>query len=184
MKKENIKKNVLSILIFFIVIIIIILSMIASSDWIHRAPDNAFVFANKNTMTYFSPPLLIEDKRDFIIQSSYRFVIENGYEPGGIYSKRLNDVVKGDSKWNESVVYVNLKDKKYYTHSDLNENNYELILRPMTILEARNNRYRADEIHEKMGGFIQTGDSYAWDKLMIKVGIKKSRWDKQGNWNW
>ena len=116
------KKKVLSIAITFIIIFIGIFFVIVTirQNIIGTLPFNAVLFVNAENKTYFSPPLLLHDERDFLTLAPYGLALKVGYRPASTETSSAIHNKELFSSKDDDPVWIDIKRKIYYYMFDSN----------------------------------------------------------------
>jgi len=140
---------------------------------IEFAPDNTIVFVDNDNKTYFAPPLLSEDKREFLVATKYSYAAEFGTMPASKEVALDIEVIM-----ERKTIYVDLKKNIYFV---LPQDNY-VELYPDRLGSVSERGFSPDEIHRDLEAFMDVNRFY--DKLLSLLGKRKSRWTEDGSWNW
>jgi hypothetical protein len=144
-----------------------------SADTTTYPPDNTIVFVDRKSKTYFAPPLIPEDKRNFLIETRYPFAAENNTLPASKEIAKDLDVI-----FDNKIIYVDMEKNIYFTSP---QKNY-IELYPDRLSNITNKGFSPDKLHRDMAGFID--EIRFIDKILSLIGKRKSRWTDDGSWNW
>lgn len=171
---KKLREKVKNIFLYLIVLVFIILVFLFGGyNELSTPPDNAIVFIDELSDTYFAPPLLEVDDRDFLISTALGFVRDQKI-------KAANSEIEMFTKnWpSEQVAYWDIKKNEYYL---VPKSGFRILhVERLGNLEGKD--YSPDEIHRKMDGFFDEKDLF--DVIYIKLGFRKERWREDGGWNW
>ena len=140
-------------------------------------PPNAVVFVNPTTNTFFSPPLVEDDYRTFVLQADLASLVQNGITAATPTDAELT------VGWREggggiARVWLNIGEMKYSWEPPLSA----IIVNQSKLEAAENAGAEPDAEHQQQGGFVYTRTNLSY--YLEKVGILRSRWEATGEWNW
>ena len=140
---------------------------------VDHVPDNAIVFIDNATRTYFSPPLLEREERKFLVAMPFKTSRDCGHKPATTEIKLWAEELTDDSH-----VLVDMSAQVFFV---LPQDGYT-VLDPVRRLDIRGKDLHPDREHRNAGGFI---DEYGGIACCMKLmGLRKSRWSEDGRWNW
>lgn len=147
------------------------------SESIRTIPDNAIVYVDEDTKTYFSPPLLRTDSRDFCAPARYSYVRDRAIQAASSEVEAMIRAVPPDP---DDIVYVDLKREVFAV---LPIKGARIVV-PMKKGDIRGKKeFSPDSDHRDKSGF--TDKPRGWfGYAMEKVGFTKPRWTESGEWNW
>lgn len=169
----NISKPFKKIGIYIFGILILVALVYFRTDKIVFPPDNTIVFVDSDSKTYFAPPLLTEDKREFLVATKYSYAAEFETMPASKEVALDIDVIMENK-----TIYVDLKKNIYFVSPQ--DNYVELF--PDILGAVKERGFSPDETHRDLEAFIDVKKFY--DKILSLRGKRKSRWTDSGSWNW
>jgi hypothetical protein len=158
-------------LFFWVVGILFLFGMaIMFGEHIEFIPDNAMVFINETEKTIFAPPLLPADDRDFLIFCKLEYAERFGFKKVLAKNSEIaDDIGMAAVDIKRKIYFVGFPDEKY------------IILKVANMGDVKK-EYKGDKKHRDLEGF---NDSYGFVGFIKSIlGLRKSRWTKEGNWNW
>ncbi len=161
--------------VLFMLFIILIAGCIflLSLGSLEMLPDNAMVFVDINKKVYYSPPLMADDERDFLVVMPVKAAREKKFSPiskqQGEYFEAMED---------DETVCGDFKRKILYLVPDEGA----VLLYPRTKVELSGKGYVPDQKHANWGGFVNDIGMFSLVRQML--GLYKSRWTENGDWNW
>ncbi|QDV88993.1 hypothetical protein RAS2_00520 [Phycisphaerae bacterium RAS2] len=147
------------------------------SESFRTIPDSAIVYVDEESKTYFSPPLLRTDSRDFCTPARYSCACEKAIPVASSEVEAMIKVVPPDP---DDIIYIDLKREVFAV---LPIKGARVVV-PMKNGEIRGKReFSPDLEHRDKSGFIDKPRGW-FGCAMEMVGFQKPRWTESGEWNW
>lgn len=138
-------------------------------------PPTAAVFLDLHRSVYFSPPLVYDDKRRFVVKEQLASAQRRGVKPASKADELLSE---GWGDPQTARVWTDLGRKTYSWEPPMDA----IFVRRVTFSEAQACSAEPDSQHEREGGFM-----YSRSQLGVyleQLGLRPSRWSSSGEWNW
>lgn len=162
---------------FFLGLAVLGFLLFIGCESVQTIPDNAIVYVDEGTNTYFSPPLFRADSREFCTPARYSYVREKDIPAA---SSEVEAIIRAVAPKPEDVVYIDLKREVF---AILPIKGARIVV-PMKKGDIRGKKeFSPDPEHRELSGF--TDKPRGWfGYAMEKIGFRKPRWSESGEWNW
>ena len=145
-----------------------------AGETIEFMPDNALLLIDMASNTYYSPPLLESDERNFLFVTALGYARDNKIK---VAREDLASLV--ESLPNDKVIFLDMKNSIFYL---LPQDGYTSLY-PDKYSSIKEKGYSPDERHRDLDGFT---DNYRGviEIFMDLIGKRNGRWTEAGGWRW
>ena len=162
---KRILSGALSVVVCIAVFAFIGVVASASIDCSQATPDHAMVLISEDEKTYFSPPLMVSDSRDYLV-TYYWKDCKDRFKPASAEVALFNPK-------DDAFVFVDLRQQCYFVLPQNNRKTLSIGTRGAAVQEG----FKPDREHVNASGFM---DHYS----LLEAPFHKSRWTEDGNWRY
>ena len=148
---------------------------------IETIPDNAIVLVDEKSEIIYSPPLLEQDNRKFLIFTPTEIAEEVNLHLDESYYIKGNGFKSEVSIFKEHhYVWVD-ETKMTFFPPEFDSQDY-IFVQTQYYGKAKEMGFKRDKLHDNWGGFAR--DENMLQKIVELFGYDLGRWDEDGNWNY